>query len=382
MTKIVTRKEAIEIGLKQYFTGKPCIRGHISTRNTAAGNCHKCWCEDNVKYKDPSYTKKEIQINKKISMPVTNFIEQAHKKHNNKYDYSKVTQETLKRTGYSKITIICPKHGEFLQRMADHLKGHGCQKCKNISVSNKALTWLDYIQETKNIIIQHAGNGGEYLIPGTKYSVDGYCSETNTVYEFDGDAFHGNPNRYQPDDNCHPFDKQLMAKQLLDRTLMKHAKLKELGFNVVSIWESDFDLLNIPIKVYDDLPVMSRKDDTYPQQLLDIGLRLLESYKGAKKFHKMECVECGFQDKFTPLAKIQVNKQRGSIGCPNCNRKKKAAKFKERGDYVDRLLELNYKVYDYINAKTPVLLECLICGKQKTVVPGPVIQRNKPCCEK
>lgn len=34
----------------------------------------------------------------------------------------------------------------------------------------------------ENIFIQHATNGGEFYIPNTG-KVDGYCKETNMVYE-------------------------------------------------------------------------------------------------------------------------------------------------------------------------------------------------------
>ncbi|WP_146526083.1 PDDEXK family nuclease [Novipirellula artificiosorum] len=30
---------------------------------------------------------------------------------------------------YSKIKIICPSHGEFLQSVANHMRGHGCPTC-------------------------------------------------------------------------------------------------------------------------------------------------------------------------------------------------------------------------------------------------------------
>ena len=39
---IITRKEAMEQGLKQYFTGEPCKWGHISTRFTCNKNCVEC----------------------------------------------------------------------------------------------------------------------------------------------------------------------------------------------------------------------------------------------------------------------------------------------------------------------------------------------------
>ena len=40
--QIITRKEAKANGLKKYFTGKPCQRGHISERTFPNGDCLKC----------------------------------------------------------------------------------------------------------------------------------------------------------------------------------------------------------------------------------------------------------------------------------------------------------------------------------------------------
>lgn len=40
--KIISRKEAKELGLKKYFTGKPCKRGHIAERFVSAGRCVEC----------------------------------------------------------------------------------------------------------------------------------------------------------------------------------------------------------------------------------------------------------------------------------------------------------------------------------------------------
>lgn len=53
------------------------------------------------------------------------FIEEAKKVHDDKYDYSKV--EYVNNS--TKVCIVCPKHGEFLQTPKNHLKGFGCSKC-------------------------------------------------------------------------------------------------------------------------------------------------------------------------------------------------------------------------------------------------------------
>ena len=55
--------------------------------------------------------------------------------------------------------------------------------------SNMAVKWLSYEMERNDIHIQHVRNGGEKRVG--KYSLDGYCEERNTVYEFQGCFWHG-----------------------------------------------------------------------------------------------------------------------------------------------------------------------------------------------
>jgi len=51
--------------------------------------------------------------------------DEGSKVHNNKYDYSLVVHKDSK----TKVIIICPIHGKFLQTPDVHLRGHGCPKC-------------------------------------------------------------------------------------------------------------------------------------------------------------------------------------------------------------------------------------------------------------
>ena len=55
--------------------------------------------------------------------------------------------------------------------------------------SNMAVKWLSYEMERNDIHIEHVRNGGEKRVG--KYSLDGYCEETHTVYEFQGCFWHG-----------------------------------------------------------------------------------------------------------------------------------------------------------------------------------------------
>lgn len=59
--------------------------------------------------------------------PYTNeeYIKKASKRHNNRYDYSKLNYIRE----HIPVTIICPIHGEFTQKPYSHLNGRGCPKC-------------------------------------------------------------------------------------------------------------------------------------------------------------------------------------------------------------------------------------------------------------
>lgn len=40
--EVISRKEAREKGLTQFFTGRPCSRGHLEPRSTSGGMCRGC----------------------------------------------------------------------------------------------------------------------------------------------------------------------------------------------------------------------------------------------------------------------------------------------------------------------------------------------------
>ena len=56
---------------------------------------------------------------------IKQFVEDARKKHGDKYDYSKAEY----KNAITKVCIICPTHGEFWQTPNSHLNGCGCKKC-------------------------------------------------------------------------------------------------------------------------------------------------------------------------------------------------------------------------------------------------------------
>lgn len=140
------------------------------------------------------------------------------------------------------VTLICNKHTHAFDIRPDiHLYyRQGCPKCSHAGGSKLADDWLLYRSELDGYTIRTRMNGGEFTIPGTRFRADGYCQETNTIYEFDGDAYHGNPTRFSSDTKCHPYNRDITAGELHQQTLDRHAKIESLGYRLVSIWESDW----------------------------------------------------------------------------------------------------------------------------------------------
>ena len=104
-------------------------------------------------------------------------INKANKIHNNKYDYSLVNYIN----SHTKITIICPEHGAFLQRPSDHIQGKGCPKCCS---SKGEFTIEKYLKE-HNIQFEN-----QKTFPDCKNKrvlpFDFYLPNQNILIEYDG----------------------------------------------------------------------------------------------------------------------------------------------------------------------------------------------------
>jgi hypothetical protein len=74
---------------------------------------------------------------------VKTFINEANKVHKFFYDYS-LSKYTSTHT---KITIICPKHGQFFQSPASHLRGIGCMECGG----KRKLTLIEFIEKANKV---------------------------------------------------------------------------------------------------------------------------------------------------------------------------------------------------------------------------------------
>lgn len=169
------------------------------------------------------------------------FIEKAREVHGDLYDYSEVVYENAR---FKKVKIHCNEcDADFMQIPNSHLNGSGCPHCcRPHAHSKSSIIWLEHEAKTRRIKIRHARNGGEYQIPGTRLRVDGYHAKSNTVFEFHGDAYHGNPAKYKPRSRPHPYNDKTAAVLYRD-TIAREELLRSLGYTVVTIWQSEYKAL-------------------------------------------------------------------------------------------------------------------------------------------
>ncbi len=172
----------------------------LPTNHLSGKGCSKCATEDSR---------------------INNFFDIVNIVHNNKYKYYNDYVNMR-----SKITINCKIHGDFKQRAKNHLIGQGCPICGDL-FGIKEKKWLDYLGVT------------ERQVRIGKYIVDGFDPLTNTIYEFNGDFWHGNPDVFNPNDINNVLKKSF--GELYEKTINKEMKLKEKGYNIISIWENDFN---------------------------------------------------------------------------------------------------------------------------------------------
>ena len=79
------------------------------------------------------------------------------------------------------------------------------------------------------------------------HGLDGWCQETATAYEFHGCFHHGCPKCY-PGDRDNPVVGVTMY-ELHERTLTRREYLETQGYNIVEMWECDFNHLLKTCKV-------------------------------------------------------------------------------------------------------------------------------------
>lgn len=202
----------------------------IFPSNHARGaECAKCAkVSGNAKHKETNQNKRDAGIKPYNFGSKEQFIANAEQVHGKRYDYSKVEYKGI----LEKIEIICPKHKKsFWQLPTVHIgKKRGCPICGK-QISHMSTQWLDSL----NVPDQFR----EYRLPEMKTRpMDGYDPKTNTVYQFHGDFYHGNPILYDENDINRKNGKTY--GYLYSRTCEFDQQIRDHGYNLIIMWEYDW----------------------------------------------------------------------------------------------------------------------------------------------
>lgn len=182
---------------------------------------HGCW--------NCGFNNRSIPLKRNTSY----FIKKSKITHGDIYDYS----QSLYVNNQTNINIKCHKHGDFYTTPVSHYRGAGCPKCSKGPKSKKEHIWLDIMnvpRSSKNRNVKIILNNQKYII------ADGYIPETNTIYEFWGDFWHGNINNPLYKNGINYINKKPFIV-LYEQTLDKIQKISNAGYNLIDIWEQDFD---------------------------------------------------------------------------------------------------------------------------------------------
>lgn len=155
------------------------------------------------------------------------FILRAQNKHHYRYDYSLVNYKSSTHL----VRIQCLNHGAFDITPGAHIQGNGCGKCAS-NVSKQETKWLDSLNvptEYRQKIL-YIGN--------IKIKTDAYDPLTNTIYEYNGDFWHGNPNIFNPLD-INARNKKTFG-ELYNETKKKRELIISAGYNLIEIWDSEW----------------------------------------------------------------------------------------------------------------------------------------------
>ena len=175
-------------------------------------------------------------------VPEEVFFERCREQFGDRFDYSECGYVNMT----TKIKPRCIKHDKIFEILPHgHLRAEtgGCSSCCLNGVSKKQIDWLQYQQDKiKHYIQNHMSEEGEYKIPDIG-KVDGYCHETNTIYEFHGIFWHGHPDFFDSN-TVHPRIKSKTYGEKYQETLDRDEKIRNLGYKLVIIWEHEWDKIN------------------------------------------------------------------------------------------------------------------------------------------
>jgi len=144
------------------------------------------------------------------------FISKAVEVHGGKFDYSRVEYSNNK----TPVTIVCPVHGEFMQKPNGHLNGHGCLMCARDATSSAAeFEIVEFLNSIGINSIQHSRS----IIPPLELDI--FVPDFNVAIEYNGIYWHSFGNLEEEDKYSH---------------CCKLDRCKKLGVRLIQIFENEW----------------------------------------------------------------------------------------------------------------------------------------------
>ena len=299
------------------------------------------------------------------------FIADARKVHGNRYDYSKVDYQGSS----TKVCIICPAHGDFMQTPGCHLSGQGCPSCGG----RKKRTREEFIAQAR-------------LIHGDKYAYDKVDYKNDSTKIIVTCPIHGDFS-ITPDAHIHSkqgckqcaierraINSRLSQDEFIRRAAEKHAgkysydKVVYKGSHtkVIITCPSHGDFEQLP---YQHLNGHGCKDCATELTKQKESISLEEFINRAKACHTIQYdyskvelkgvgsvvrIICPIHGEFTQKAWTHL---RGH-DCPKCGYIRNAAKRrKPLEQFIEEAINVHGDKYDYsqtvyVSAKKKVAIRC------------------------
>ena len=307
------------------------------------------------------------------------FIKEAIRLHGNKYDYSKVAY----KNSYSKVIIICPIHGEFLQTPNEHLHGHGCPICaKSVQKKKDIKGFFEKLKEIHNDLCDYSQS--EYINYHTKMLIK--CKKC-------GNEFWQTPAKHFSGQGCPKCSKKGGIKETYTKeTFLKKSKeihKDDKGDSLYIYDEVDYKGL------YDEVCIICKKHGKFwqkpfyhihksgcPQCAKERNKTSLEEFiKKAQEANKNEdgspkylydkfiyvnsytkgIITCPIHGDFEMTPRSHLGKH--PRGCPLCNHHLPPT----NEEWINKAKKIHFKFFDYsktkfINDRTKVIITCPIHG--------------------
>ena len=289
------------------------------------------------------------------------FIKKANKKHNGKYDYSKVEYID----SHTKVCIICPEHGEFWQEPANHLSGQNCPKCALIEVhTNQSNKKEGFIQKAKEIHgDKYDYSKVEYINNHTKVCI--ICPEHGEFWQ--------KPIHHTQGKGC-PYcggTKKLTTKEFVEKAKQIHGDRYDY---------SKVDYISAETKVciicpehgeFWQTPHAHLAGQNCPKCCGNIKLSTEEFIKRANEIHKEKydyskvdylgadtkvCIICPEHGEFWQTPHNHIS---GKQGCPECNTSKNS-KIVQKIETILKEFNIQYikeKTFDWLKNKSHMYLD-------------------------